>query len=56
MAKIWDESMRILVRKSPQAFVDLVIPQARFVRECSSQLRRKKGGGACSSAKRSELK
>jgi hypothetical protein len=39
MAKTWDESMRLLVRKSPQAFVDLVIPRARFVREYPHKLR-----------------
>jgi predicted transposase YdaD len=39
MAKTWDESMRVLVRKSPQAFVNLIIPQAHFVRECPHKLR-----------------
>jgi hypothetical protein len=34
MAKTWDENMRLLVRKSPQAFIDLVLPHAHFLREC----------------------
>ncbi len=39
MVKQWDENMRILVRKSPQAFVDLIVPQARFIRERPHKLR-----------------
>ena len=39
MTKHWDASMRLLVRNSPHAFVDLVLPQASFVHERSQKLR-----------------
>ena len=39
MAKIWDESMRKLVRASPQAFVHLIIPEGVFIKERSDKLR-----------------
>ncbi len=39
MAKYWDESMRKLLRIDPQAFVDLVLPQAQYVKLRSEQLK-----------------
>lgn len=39
MSKIWDDSMRALVRASPQAFVDLVLPDARYVGEFPHKLK-----------------
>jgi predicted transposase YdaD len=39
MAKIWDENMRALVRYDPQAFVDLVLPGAHYIKHKSEKLR-----------------
>lgn len=39
MAKKWDQNMCLLVRKSPEAFVHLLLPQASYVQEFSQKLR-----------------
>ncbi len=39
MAKLWDESMKTLVRANPQAFVRWLIPNAKFIREHREKLK-----------------
>ncbi len=39
MAKPWDQAMRTLVRTSPQAFVDLILPDTRFLRKEAEKLK-----------------
>ncbi|HLG65653.1 MAG TPA: hypothetical protein VKY19_27275 [Ktedonosporobacter sp.] len=39
MPKPWDNTMRALVRTSPQAFVSLVFPNARYIKERPEQLK-----------------
>lgn len=39
MAKLWDESMKTLVRANPQAFVNWLIPRAKFIKEHREKLK-----------------
>lgn len=39
MSKPWDNTMRALVRTSPQAFVNLIFPKAHYVKERPQQLK-----------------
>jgi predicted transposase/invertase (TIGR01784 family) len=39
MAKLWDESMKALVRANPQAFVSWLIPNAKFIKEHREKLK-----------------
>jgi predicted transposase/invertase (TIGR01784 family) len=39
MAKLWDESVKALVRANPQAFVRWLIPNAKFIKEHREKLK-----------------